>query len=145
MPIPEFDPATSALPAGIHEATWPEVAARFGINAARLRLLSGLRVALGILAAAGCTRVYLGGSFVAAKALPADWDGCYGPEGVDPEQLPDSILHEDRDGMKDVFGGEIYIQYDQDVDYLAFFQTNRRKQPVGLIALDPRTAKQEEK
>jgi len=80
MSIPEFDLATGALPAGIHDAAWSEVAARFGINATRIRLLSGLRRALDILAAAGCTSVYLGGSFVTAKALPADWDGCYGPE-----------------------------------------------------------------
>jgi len=46
MSMPEFDPATGALPAGIHEATWPEVAARFGGNDRRNALLRGMREAL---------------------------------------------------------------------------------------------------
>ncbi len=36
--IPEFDPAGN-LPAGIHEATWHEIATRYGGTAHRRRLL----------------------------------------------------------------------------------------------------------
>lgn len=72
MPIPEFDPATGALPAG---------------NATRLRLLSGLH-----LARVGCSRVYLAGTFATARAVPGDWDGCLKQEieGPVPRQLDEA-------------------------------------------------------
>ena len=78
--IPEFDQATGTLPAGIHESDWAEVVARFGASDARRTLLAGMRQALRNLAAAGCTRVYLGGSFVTERSEregrpPRDWDG----------------------------------------------------------------------
>ena len=140
MGIPGFDPATGALPAGIHEATWPEVVVRFGINAARLRLLSGLRRALNTLAAAGCSRIYLGGSFVTAKAEPGDWDACYDPSGVDSTAVPDFVLREDRDRMKGEFSGEMYIQYDDEFNFLSFFQGTKGGLAVGVIARDPHSA-----
>ena len=140
MGIPEFDPATGALPAGIHEAIWPEVVARFGFNATRIRLLSGLRVALDILADAGCTRVYLGGSFVTAKVEPGDWDACYDPAGVDSTEIPDFVLREDRGRMKGEFGGEMYIQYDDEFNFLSFFQGNKGGLAVGVVAFDPHGA-----
>jgi len=140
MSIPEFDPATDALPVGIHEATWLEVAARFGGNATRLRLLSGLRRALDILAAAGCTRVYLGGSFVTAKVEPGDWDACYDPNSVYSTEIPDFVLREDRGRMKGEFGGEMYVQYDDEFNFLSFFQGNKGGLTVGVVALDPHSA-----
>ena len=54
--IPPFDPATGALPPGIHEASWAEIVSRFGYNPDRQRLLVGLRFALAGLGFAGCKR-----------------------------------------------------------------------------------------
>jgi hypothetical protein len=61
--LPTFDDE-GYLPPGIHSATWTTVAERFGRTAARRRLLAGLRAAARLLAAAGCRRVWLAGSFV---------------------------------------------------------------------------------
>jgi len=141
MPIPELDPATGALPAGIHEATWTEVVARFGGNDRRNALLRGMRLALRTLANGGCTRVYLGGSFVTAKARPGDWDGCYEEDGVDFDRLTASLRDADQIAMKRLFDGEVFARYDPLLvgDFLVFFQSDRRDRAVGVVALDPRT------
>ena len=149
MPIPEFDPATDALPAGIHEATWPEVAARFGGNDRRNALLRGLRLALRTLANAGCIRVYLGGSFVAAKAAPSDWDGCYEPlvgskaadgnPGPRTPSLGKAIATGDKSRMVLLYGGEIYSAADttnRGDRFIDFFQIDRQLRPVGIVAID---------
>ena len=65
MPIPEFN-ELGYLPPGVHEATWAEFLARFGINSQRLRLATGLAAALRKLGISGCRRVIIGGC-----ALPA--------------------------------------------------------------------------
>ena len=72
--IPPLDPATGRLLLGEHEATWEEVVERFGWNEHRRRLLDGLAEGVGMLATAGCQRVWLNGSFVTDKELPADFD-----------------------------------------------------------------------
>jgi len=49
----------------------------------RRQLLDGLAHTIEVLAAAGCRRLWLNGSFVTAKDEPADFDACWDPEGVD--------------------------------------------------------------
>ncbi len=80
--IPPFEQASGNLPLGIHEATWDELVARFGYNQHRQALLAGLKVALQALGTAGCRRVYIDGSFVSAKELPGDFDGCWEAAGL---------------------------------------------------------------
>jgi len=53
---PPFELSTGLLPAGIHEATWEELVARFGWTPYRLTLLAGLKAALDALRLAGCRR-----------------------------------------------------------------------------------------
>ena len=67
--IPNFDPMTGYLPVGIHHATWEEVIIRFVTvtNPRRLFLAAGLYLACRNLADAGCTWLYLDGSFVTTK------------------------------------------------------------------------------
>ena len=72
--IPDFDPKTGYLPPGVHDASWKEVAERFAANPYRQRLVAGLLAALRNLAAAGCKRALLDGSFVTAKETPSDFD-----------------------------------------------------------------------
>jgi hypothetical protein len=81
--IPPFDPETGRLPEGEHEATWDEVVDRLGWTARRRQLLDGLAEAVELLAAAGCGRLWLNGSFVTAKHEPVDFDACWDPAGVD--------------------------------------------------------------
>jgi hypothetical protein len=85
--IPPFDPVTGNLPPGLHQATWGELVARYGYNPHRLALLAGLKAALDALRTVGCRRVYLDGSFVAAKEVPNDFDACWELAGVDFDLL----------------------------------------------------------
>lgn len=110
MPIPPFDPVTGNLPAGIHEATWAEFAARYGHNRRRRQLLVGLEAALDALRAAGCRRVYINGSFVTAKDIPGDFDGCWELRGVRLDLLDPVLLTFDRGRatQKTRYGGELF-------------------------------------
>lgn len=81
--IPPFDPDSGLLPEGQHVAAWGELVERFGWNERRRALLDGLAEALELLAAVGCRRVWLNGSFVTAKDEPGDFDACWDTDGVD--------------------------------------------------------------
>ena len=41
---------------------------------------------------AGCRRAYVDGSFVTAKEVPGDFDGCWEAEDVDPDALDPVLL-----------------------------------------------------
>lgn len=91
MAIPAFD-EYGHLPPGVYEATWGEVVARFGETPERQRLLAGLRSALDLLAACGCHRAWLDGSFVTdvermVGRPPGDVDVCWEIAGVDLARL----------------------------------------------------------
>jgi hypothetical protein len=111
--IPPFASPSGNLPPGIHEATWHEVAERFGTTAYRKSLVSGLKAALDALWAAGCRRAYIDGSFVTAKEAPADFDGCWDAAGVDPGLLDPVLLDftPPRLAQKAKYGGELFIAY----------------------------------
>lgn len=140
--IPPFEPATGNLPPGIHEATWDEIVARYGYNAHRRELLVGLRTALDSLRVAGCRRVYVDGSFVTAKAEPADFDACWDLPSTNLALLDPilRVLTFERWAQKIKFGGELFPVDPTDPllsDYLAFFQRDRdTRQPKGIVTLD---------
>jgi len=140
--IPAFDPSTGLLPAGIHEATWPEFVARFGSTPHRLRLLAGLKMALDALRAGGCRRVYIDGSFVTAKAAPADFDACWETDGADPDRLDPVLLTfaQGRRAQKAQFGGELFPAdwpaEPSGTTFLRFFQRDRNDRPKGIVAID---------
>lgn len=133
------------LPAGIHKATWSEVVKRFGSTAHRRRLLEGLKAALKSLRASGCLKVYLDGSFVTAKLLPNDFDGCWDIEGVDPESLDPVWLTFDsgRAAQKAKFLGELFPgEFDEEatgLTFLEFFQIDKQTgTSKGIVVLDLR-------
>ncbi len=91
MAIPVFDEYGN-LPPGVHEATWSDVIIRFGGTPERQQPLAGLRAALDLLAACGCRRAWLDGSFVTdiervAGRPPGDVDVCWEIAGVDLGRL----------------------------------------------------------
>ena len=88
--LPEFN-RDGRLPAGIHWATWQEIQSRFGFSSRRQQLLGGLGLALAALNRAGCSRVYIDGSFVTIKREPGDYDACWDVDGVNVEAL-DSVF-----------------------------------------------------
>jgi hypothetical protein len=88
-------PAHSAdgfLPEGVHSATWAEFVHRFGFSARRALLLQRLHAMLTHLAAAGCTRVLISGSFITPKTAPADVDLVWLTRGVDESRLHPALL-----------------------------------------------------
>jgi hypothetical protein len=65
--IPSFDPVTGYLPPGEHVASWEEFVDRFANTYRRITLIEGLSDSIDLLAAVGCGRVWINGSFVTAK------------------------------------------------------------------------------
>jgi hypothetical protein len=143
VPIPDIDPATGNLPPGIHHATWEELASAFGSTPHRQQLLDGLRHALSALRRAGCRRAYVDGSFVTAKDVPEDFDGCWEPQGVDPDALEPTLLDftNRRAAQKQRYRGELFVATASadpvGTRFLDFFQRDKRTgEPKGIVALD---------
>ena len=141
--IPPLQPTTGNLPPGVHEATWGELVARDGSTPHRLALLSGLKAALDALRAAGCRRVSIDGSVVTAKAVPADFDGCWAVNGVDLTRLEPELMTfaQRRAAQKRQYGGELFpADWAADAhgtSFVRFFQRDRAsRRPKGIIAID---------
>lgn len=139
--IPDFDPATGRLPPGIHDATWAEFVARYGLTARRLELLAGLKAGLDALRAAGCQRAYVAGSFVTSKQTPGDFDACWESAGVDIALLHPALLTftNQRSIQKAVFKGEFFPARAPAVPrrtYFDFFQHSQDGTSKGIVAID---------
>lgn len=145
--IPPFETEPGAdgrhqLPPGIHRATWSELVERFGTNEQRRAILAGLFRALQALKAAGCRRVFINGSLVTSKEVPADFDGCWDHEGVDFDALDPVLLDFTgrRAAQKAKFGGELFIGATPadalGTRFLAFFQADRDGRPKGIVEID---------
>ena len=140
--LPDYD-ENGKLPQGVHEASWGEFVTRFGNTEHRHRLLQGLKEALQALRAAGCKRVYVDGSFVTAKEVPNDWDGCWDTDGVDLRTL-DPLLRQfanKRAAQKAKFLGEFFpadmTEGGAGKMFLEFFQTDKETGDAkGIVALD---------
>jgi len=140
--IPAFD-ALGRLPPGIHNATWEEIAVRFGGTPWRDRLLRGLRQALASLKAAGCGVAYIDGSFVTHRSAPGDFDACWDEVGVDPDALDPVLLDfkNKRAAQKARFGGELFPStWSADRagnSFVQFFQIDKATgDQKGIVAID---------
>jgi len=137
---PPFDPDTGRLPEGEHAAEWAEVVERFGWNPRRRQLLDGLADAIELLAAAGCRRVWLNGSFVTAKEEPGDFDGCWDTAGVDLDALDPVLLDlsNRRAAMNARFGGELFpnvVEAGSGLVFAEFFQNERDTGRKGIVVI----------
>ena len=144
--IPALVPLTGSpwlvLPPGIHQATLNEVAASFAINPRRIELFAGFVDASGRLLHAGCMTVYLDGSYVTGKPLPADFDACWDPSGVDSSRLDPVFLQfaNGRAAQKAAFKGEFFPSSMMCVDvgqaFVDFFQQDRfTGKQKGIISI----------
>ena len=140
--IPPLQP-TGLLPPGVHPATWAELDARFGADMHRQWLLGGMKRALRALRAAGCTLVYVDGSFVSAKAIPGDYDLCWSTVGVDPGLLDPVLLKFDdgRRAMKAKYLGDLFpAEFPEAASgklFLEFFQVDKNTGDAkGIVMLD---------
>ncbi len=125
------------LPPGIHSATWQEICARFGTNNHRKELLIGLKSGVDSLKAAGCTAIYLDGSFVTSKQHPNDFDVCWDPTGVDIQRLDPVLLDlsSGRKRQKMKFLGE-FLPDTQSSSFLLFFQGDRDGTKKGIVKIE---------
>ncbi len=118
------------LPAGQHIATLNEVADAFATNPLRRELYNGLLLASKALHIAGCSYLYLDGSYVTGKPKPGDYDACWDPRDVDINQLDSVFLNFDnkRYAQKIKYGGEFFPFHfgaGNGQSFLEFFQTDR--------------------
>jgi hypothetical protein len=143
--IPSLVPVKGApwdvLPPGVHPATLPEVASTFATNAKRRSLYEGLLLAAIALRVAGCGKLYLDGSYVTAKTVPDDYDGCWDPAGMNPAKLDPVFLDftNKRQAMKNKFGGEFFPASAPNTPtqtFFDFFQIEKfTGQPKGILLI----------
>ena len=131
-----------ALPPGIHWSDLPEIKGRFAISPHRERLFDGFERVVAALKAAHCSTVYLDGSFVTAKPVPGDFDGCWEPAGVQANLLDPILLQFDqqRAAQKKKYFGEMFISdwpaTQSGTLFLDFFQVDKASgKPKGIIGL----------
>lgn len=139
--LPALDSSTGYLPPGVHDASWGEVALRYGVNGHRVRLLGGLLPALQNLAGAGCRSVLLDGSFISQKDLPEDYDGAWDTQGVDPYRLDPVLLDftNARAAMKSKYLGELFpatAAAAPGILYRDFFMKDRNGVLKGIVNID---------
>jgi hypothetical protein len=140
--LPDFD-SSGFLPPGVHMASWAEIEARLGGNAWRKQLLVGLREAARSLAGAGCTMLWIDGSFVSSKESPSDFDGCWDAVGVRAAFLDPVLLDfsHRRQAQKAKYGGELFpslhIEAISGLPFLEFFQIDQHTGNVkGIVSLE---------
>lgn len=129
------------LPPGEHPANLDEIAARYATNPTRTAQFRGLVRAARALAAAGCTTLWLNGSYITDKTEPGDYDATFDADQIDwialgraePELLD---FDAPRETQKRVYGGELIPTLTSGVDFVEFFQTNRDGEPKGIIRID---------
>jgi len=106
-----------------------------------------LRRGVEALRLAGCTTVYIDGSFITTKEMPNDFDACWDIQGVDPARLDPILLTlgDQRAAQKIKFLGE-FLPAQTAIDrvgtvVLDFFQISKDTGAVkGIVALDLRGA-----
>lgn len=118
----------------------------FGASAHRKTLLNGLQRAASSLRAAGCSALFVDGSFVTAKAIPGDFDACWDPRGVDPSMLDPVLLDftNKRINQKIKYGGELFpsswVAKGPSRTFLEFFQLDDNTgKAKGIVMLDLQT------
>ncbi len=107
------------------------------------QLLGGLRLALAALNRAGCSRVYIDGSFVTVKREPGDYDACWDIDGVNVEALDSVFLDfsKGRAAQKRKYFGEFFpAQMPEGASgraFLEFFQTDKETgRSKGIVGLN---------
>ena len=122
-----------------------EVASVFGSTPWRRQLLTGLEMAMVSLRGAGCSAIYIDGSFVTTKEIPNDFDACWEEAGVEPELLDPVLLRFDagRAEQKARYLGEWFpASIGATVggtSFRDFFQTDRATgRTKGIVAVDLR-------
>jgi len=145
--LPQFN-ESGLLPAGIHPCNWSELRERFGYNYSRGLILEGLAKGVKMLQMFGNPWVYVGGSFVASKEIPGDFDACWTYENLTSQIVENLLgaypvfmdLEHPRALQKMAFRGEFFpafaIEGGSGKTFLDFFQQDKETGlPKGIIHL----------
>jgi hypothetical protein len=132
------------LPPGIHDATLEEVGARFATTPHRAWLFGGFVRVVDALRRAGCSSIFLNGSFITAKPHPSDFDGLWDLNGVDPDELDPVLLDFDnlRAAQKAKYFGEMFpMQLPHQPGLLPLFLKEKfSDEPKGIVRISPSPA-----
>lgn len=131
------------LPPGIHDSNLAEIESRFATNEHRKQLFEGFARGVEALRLAGCSTVYLNGSFVTEKETPGDFDACWERTGVDDRVLDPTLFDfaNGRAAQKAKFRGEFFVSStaaDNTNTFRDFFQKDRytgRQKGIVRISL----------
>lgn len=143
--IPSFL-TNGILPPGIHETSWTEFVKKYGTNHRRRTQLQGLERALEQFENAGCSCIYIDGSFVTDKKNPGDYDALYELDEINDEKI-DSILMDTsktgRNKQKVHYEGEFFPAYAKAAPdgtvYLDYFQKHKKtREQKGIIKINLR-------
>jgi hypothetical protein len=115
---------------------------RLAFNVRRRQLLAGFRQGCDALRKAGCSLVYLDGSFVTAKTRPGDFDACWDISNVDDEVLDPVFwdFSDKRTAQKRRLLGEFFPAQLPDgatgKTFVEFFQRNKLDaEAKGVLAI----------
>lgn len=127
-------------------ASWDEIRTRFGTGSSRrATLLNGMLEAALMLRDAGCSALFVDGSFASDKPTPGDWDGCFCTANLDWSKV-DPLLRDiavNRTAIKNKYKGELFpaeCRADSSgKTFREFFQQDRQGRPKGILVLELRT------
>ncbi|RXE84306.1 hypothetical protein DRB05_20490 [Pseudoalteromonas sp. A757] len=146
MPVTFIDIPSAPWPVlqeGVHTLTITEFETLFVFNSHRRNQYEGLRKAIDMLKEAGCSKLYIDGSYVTKKPLPGDYDACWEREGVDITKLDKVLLDfsDRRRAQKEKYEGEFFLA-DNKADhvgtlFLDFFQREKHSGcRKGIVLLE---------
>lgn len=134
------------LEEGIHTLSIKEFSDIFVFNPHRRKQFDGLLDAIKSLKQAGCTNLFIDGSYVTQKPLPGDYDACWDVNNVDLDKLDSVFLsfENGRKAQKDKYEGEFFpaqgfADHAQTVQYIHFFQREKHsgtQKGIVLLKLD---------
>jgi len=136
--------AWKVLEPGVHDATLSDIKDRFATNERRKELYEGLLKGCQALKLAGCSVIYLDGSFITEKSAPNDFDVCWEPRGVDANKLDAVLLdfNDQRRNQKQQYGGEFFpssVSADGHQTFVEYFQTDKETdKKKGIIRIQLR-------
>ncbi|MCL1047014.1 hypothetical protein L2737_17075 [Shewanella electrodiphila] len=131
------------LEEGVHDLSLPEFRRLFVYNPLREKQFLGLVEAMKNLRDAGCSTIYIDGSYVTQKAHPGDFDACVDYSGVDLQVLDPVFRNFDnqRQAQKDKYEGEFFPHLGKADSvgtlFLDFFQNEKHSgKRKGIVKLD---------
>lgn len=131
------------LQEGVHKLSLKEFQEVFVFNPHRRKQFIGLVNAMKALKQAGCSKVYIDGSYVTKKPLPGDYDACWDVTNVNPDKLDAVFLDftNKRASQKAKYEGEFFPAHifadGKQTPYIEFFQIEKHSgERKGIVLIE---------